>query len=98
MFKQILKHSIIISIGFILILIFAFLQKDAGDIIFILLSGLYTFCYLISIIVIYRKYPNKMFISFILLCLYSLIVGTIFIQINNTKEKQGEVKMIEETF
>jgi hypothetical protein len=38
-----------------------------------------------------------MLISLILLCLYSLIVGVIFIQVNNTKEKQGEVKMIEET-
>jgi len=96
MFKLILKHSIIIGIGFILIIIFAFLQKDAGDIIFILLSVLYTVCSLISTIVVYRKNPNKMLISFILLCLYSLIVGIIFIQINNTKEKQGEVKMIEE--
>ncbi len=80
-----------------LISIFAFLQRDAGDIIFVLLSALYTFCYLISIIVVYRKNPNKMLISFILLCIYSLIVGIIFIQIINTKEKEGEVKMIEET-
>lgn len=97
MFKLILKHSIIINIGFMLISIFAFLQRDAGDIIFVLLSALYTFCYLISIIVVYRKNPNKMLISFILLCIYSLIVGIIFIQIINTKEKEGEVKMIEET-
>lgn len=97
MFKLIIKHSVIINIGFLLLFLIAFFQKDAGDIIFILLYGLYTFCYLISIIVIYRKYPNKMFISFILLCLFSLVVGTIFILINNTKEKQGEAKMIEET-
>jgi hypothetical protein len=97
MFKVILKHSIIINIGFVLIFLFAYLKRDAGDIIFISLSVLYVFCYLISTIVIYRKNPNKMLISFILLCLYSLIVGTIFIQVNNTKEKQGEVKMIEET-
>jgi hypothetical protein len=97
MFKLILKHSVIINIGFILIFLFAYIQKDASDIVFISLSVLYVFCYLISNIVIYRKNPNKMLISLILLCLYSLIVGVIFIQVNNTKEKQGEVKMIEET-
>jgi hypothetical protein len=37
-----------------------------------------------------------MFIVSILLCLSLLIIGIIFIQINNAGEKGEEVKMIEE--
>ncbi len=86
----------IIFIGFLLLFLIAFFQKDAGDIIFILLSVLYTFCYLTCIILVYRKDLKKMFIASILLCLSLLIIGIIFIQINNSREKGEEVKMIEE--
>jgi hypothetical protein len=87
---------VIIFIGFLLLFLIAFFQKDAGDIIFILLSVLYTFCYLTCIILVYRKDLKKMFIASILLCLSLLIIGIIFIQINNSREKGEEVKMIEE--
>lgn len=96
MFKLIIKHSVVIFIGFLLLFLIAFFQKDAGDIIFILLSVLYAFCYLICIILVYRKDLKKMFIASILLCLSLLIIGTIFIHTNNTREKGEEVKMIEE--
>ena len=96
MFKLIIKHSVIMFIGFLLLFLIAFFQKDAGDIIFILLSFLYTFCYLTCIFLVYRKDLKKMFIVSILLCLSLLIIGIIFIQINNAREKGEEVKMIEE--
>lgn len=96
MFKLIFKHPVIIFIGFLLLFLIAFFQKDAGDIIFILLSVLYTFCYLTCIILVYRKDLKKMFIASFLLCLFLLIIGIIFIQINNVREKGEEVKMIEE--
>ena len=38
MFKLIIKHSVVIFIGFLLLFLIAFFQKDAGDIIFILQS------------------------------------------------------------
>lgn len=97
MFKLILKHFVFMSIGIFLIFLLSYFQKDAGDIIFIMLSFFYAFCYFCCIIVIYRRDLKKIFLTSILLCLFLLIIGIVFIYINYLKEKNEEIKMIKES-